>query len=348
MSKNINNSIHIDYLNACKKGDFAIVTQIDQKNDVPLHIITHYGDNPLFCAIDGGNIDLLIYLLKKDKNNLYVYMSNRNNYNLYMYAIMVRDRYDIFCYLDQNYNFDVNRICGNNFTNAYMESVHQGQKSIMSYLEKKYSDEIDFYAKNKYGYSVLSYAVMFGSLELFKHVLKYNVEIGIIDSRGNNLLMVAAENRKYKIMKYLEEKYNFEVHYQNNFKQTVYQIVKRNKINMDNISIAFKYENVKKLYHKFIKLEDDMLEYFENKIYKHHLKKYDIKFKLVNVELNNKCIVCSEKFNEDSIICKCVHNHVIHKDCYYEYLHQKKIKLTSDFYCIYCKDHMIMASYKWK
>lgn len=338
----------IEYLDACKKGNLKKIQEIDLQKPVPLHVITPYGDNPLFCAIDGGNIDLLIYLLEKDNENCYVYISNRNNYNLYIYSIMVRDRYDMFCYLDQNFNFDVNRICGSNYTNAYMESVHCGHRTIMKYLENKYLNEIDFNAKNKYGYSALSYAIIYGSIDLFKHVFMYNSEIGIIDSCGNNLLMLAAQNRKYRIMKYLIDKYDFDINYKNNNKQTVYHIVKRNKINMDNISMVFKYENVKILYNKIIELENEILEYLEDKLYKHHLKKYDIKFKLVNVEPNKKCIVCSEEFDKESIICKCVHNHVIHKDCYYEYLHQSGIKLSSEFYCIYCKNHMIVASYKWK
>jgi ankyrin repeat protein len=347
MSNN-NDSVNQQYLDACKNGEYEIVKNIDLKYVVPLHIINHYGHNPFFCAIDGGHIDLFIYLLKKDKENLYVYMSDRNNCTLYLYSIIVKNRYDMFCYLDQNYNFDVNRICGNNFTNAYMESIYRERTTVMKYLENKYSNDINFNIKNKYGYNVLTHAVMSGSVDIFRHVVQFNTDIDVIDHRGNNLIMVAAENRKYKIMRYLEDNYDFDINYQNNSKLTVYHIVKRNKINMDNVSVSFKYENVIKLYKKYIKLETDMLEYLENKMYKHHLKKYDTKFKFVGVDPNRRCMVCSDDFDEKSIICKCRSNHVVHKDCYFEYLNQKKINLSSYFYCIYCKDHMVMASYKWK
>lgn len=80
-------------------------------------------------------------------------------------------------------------------------------------------------------------------------------------------------------------------------------------------------------------------------------KYFDFDDKLSNMDDGNPmCILCHENFEKTDLCCMCDKNHIIHKECYFEYLSHNSTSETGDISenmvkCIYCTNKMCKTSF---
>ena len=83
------------------------------------------------------------------------------------------------------------------------------------------------------------------------------------------------------------------------------------------------------------------------------IKSY-LKYKVTDVfpedvyrNLSDPCLICKSEYEKSDPVCKCENGHIVHKDCYIDYLIQTDIYDESTYKCVLCKGKMNRTSTKY-
>ncbi len=171
---------------ACRDGDFSWVKELIEEDKVDVNIITDSQEwTPLLHAVDGGNIDIVNYLLEKgaDINAL-----TKDQWTPLMLALGYEKPKIAKRLIDKGADIELLNIEG---WSALMIAVRYGQPENARLLIKKGAD---IHGKNDSGYSVLKLAMEYSTPDIAKRLLEKGADIHHPSNSGTTPLMAALQS----------------------------------------------------------------------------------------------------------------------------------------------------------
>ena len=177
----------------------------------------------------------------------------------------------------------------------------------------------DVSTRNNSGADAYLIAAYNGHLNVLKYLENtHSWDIYTVDHDGDDAFISASYADHIDIIKYLENKHKWDIY-------------RKNKIGEDAYKVALDYESY------------DVSDYLNEKMLP---DKINNNFVLVtNKTYNDECFICRDKIIKNVVYCKCHKNHIIHKECYVEFLTINQI--DKDFKCVYCNEKMYICSFKY-
>ena len=217
---------------------------------------------------------------------------------------------------------------------------------MLKYLEETYDTDELINFTTKTGYNLLEFACKNNKPEMLKYLHnKYKWDMTHATSEGNNLFHTACTINNIDMLEYITNIKDLKpfIKRQNNEKLDAYYIalMSGNLDIMDYLVDDLNWVVKHDEVMKFAKLVGASTDIFV------HLRKIKIlaDFPLIKNKSNDTCIVCCDKFVTDDAYCKCVNNHIIHKSCYIEFLGNNPHNANKDYKCVYCQQQVIGKSY---
>ena len=264
--------------------------------------------------LDSGH-DLYCYAAGTGNIEIMEHLQKTYNWKIEIDAFhtaVVEEQIEILEYLSNLPFFDVTRKNEDGY-DAYLIAAENGKLEIMKYLEETHNWDITTVTAIKDNCYLL--AAYKGHLDIMKHIESKNNSkiIQHKDEEGHDAYLSAVLGSHFKIIKHLENDMNWDIYIRNSSSQNAYEIAKENIKNDSIIRHLFK-------------------------------SKFDFRTFNEKVNANDACQICHDDFSENKIICKCINNHNIHRDCYLQYLFESDID-KENIECIYCRDKMINCSF---
>ena len=350
------------FLFAAYYGHLDIMKYFIEKYNWDTNVENRFEDNAYLLAADHGHLHVIKFFdsySEKNRGTNHIERENCDGVNVYLSAA-AKSHFHLVKYFDSKYknNMDYQDHCGVNAylyaagncdiemvkyfeekdpkcfhkykdedgENAYMLVASSGFSSVsqdkvikmLEYFDSKYGNNIHLH--NKQYQTPFFSAVFSGKIENIEYMKKTfgaKLDVNKPDKDGCTVYMRMASRGFIDILKYLEKNFPVNLNYKNKKGQTVYEYAGGRKSNP-----ATKYLNQKKL-HKIFPLNN-------------------------TIELNKKCSVCTDTFGKDDLCCLCSNYHVIHQECYFEYLVESNDKMLNNTKCIYCRDEMLRKTIKYE
>ena len=307
------------YLYAAEEGYYEVMQYLEKRHNWDPYVTNKHGDGAYVIGLFNSNLDVINYV----ENNKECYTSKGiigrkwnklvKRYNCPYITSINLEYIKFMIYLDTNYE------CYNflkDSNNPYFEAVKNRKQEAITYLEATHGCGVNTVDKN--GYNCYLKSIRNNDLETVKFIDSRNdTNVSNRENYGNDALLLAVKYNYLTMVKYLIENRKWDLSVKNNYGEDIYSIAKNN-----NASHALShYLEGKKLYGYFRPIQ--------------------------KIEYNKKCLICLDNFDKSDILCKCHKSHIIHIDCYIEYLNENNIEKKSEFQCVYCKDNMLNSSYKY-
>ena len=318
------------YQLAAQKGHLHIIKFFDELDDPGNNNIKYCecdGMNPYLSAAQSGHFHIIKYFDSKYDDNL-SYISDVDGMNGYLYAAGTGNL-EMVKYFEDKYENSFYEYKDDLGSNAYMlaatcswDCVRKNKEKtikLLEYFDSKYSNNIDY--TNYYGKTAFFCAVSSTSIVIMDYFTKHyksKININKQDTDGDTVYMSATLQGFVKTLEYLDKAYN----------------VNLDIINNDGCSAFDIAEN---------REDQEMVKHFNEKKLKRMFKPDN------KIEITYKCNICMDKIKKDDLCCMCCNYHVIHYECYSEYLIESNLeKIIKNTKCIYCRDDMLRKTIKYE
>ena len=299
------------YLYACVQGNLEMVKHLLEEKMFDIDSKNDKGWDGVFYTAISGNMDLLKYLLKNG-----IKYNKNNNFA----AISAKRGYF------QMVKYFVDNNIGNLFqkynnSNLFLLAIESGNFKLVKFVEKipgMISFRGIFFKDDRNTDMLISCArAKSHSVKMIEYLLeKYNCDLHYKNKHGCGVYLIAVANGNVKMMKHLERKYKWDTKITNENGDGDFALAKLNK--RKNIIIHIKKRNIKKY---FIPERDN---------------------------INKTCYICHDKFNSDEYCVSCENTHYIHEECYNEYLFNDMgddVIDVQETKCVYCNGQMLKQKF---
>lgn len=325
----VNSNDENGFMVACKEEAYNVIYYLkDLISQEILHGKNNNGNDAYVLAAENGHIGLLI-ALEHDFN----WEIDKS-----IYTKMIKSmNKDVLKYLENHDKFS--NILGDAKEEAYFNAIVNGNIQGMEYIENCSDCDINDLKKSPY-----LAACQAGYVSILVHLEKIpKNNIHAKNENGNDAFHNAAIYGKTNVMKHLIVNHGWNMYNVNNDGQDVYMLgIIYNHMNvLEYLDNNHEWNCENNTSHDVLKLAEDcgskkMSEYVKLKIISRL-------FPTVAVEHNNRCHICKENFIKGDIFCRCDGNHILHTDCYVEYL--QEYKKLDDYKCPYCYVNMNKTSF---
>lgn len=248
------------------------------------------------------------------------------------------------------------RIVDNSGKNAMEIAIACGHIEIMKYLVEQKGWGKNELANRKYENSYLS-ACRYGSIDVMEFLESFwGADPYCRNSQGCNAYHIAAETYNMELLKYLERRHKERLEEDPN-------MVDELEIDNYNNENAFQYilkignggfmdDPYSEVSDETKKKREEVLTYLGEKEFRNKFKNCGHKTlkqvyedcELTLEEFSPECGICRDELKQNDLCCSCDHAHIIHIECYLQYLIKNKI---TDPKCTYCMNAMRLESFNF-
>lgn len=188
-----------------KGGHLAAVKALLSENPTLVDSVDDRGSTPLHSACHGGNLDVVKFLLEKGAN---IEAVNAGGFTPLQLAAYGGHRQVVELLLDRgakpNVTNDQMQMAALDF--ALLKEIQAGKLSVAPLLIEN-GAEFDVNKRNRFGYSPLDMAIVFGSTEPAKYLIGLGADVNSVRLDGNTPLINAIKRGRPEIAKLLIEKH---------------------------------------------------------------------------------------------------------------------------------------------
>ena len=189
---------------AAGEGDMVKVKALISENPDLVSAVNERGSTPLHSAAFGGHLEVVEFLLEKGAE---IEAVNGGGFTPLHLATFAGHREVVELLLDQGANINaLNEAMGASVLDfAFTRDLQGGTLEIAPLLIDK-GAEFDVNKKNRFGYTYLDMAIVFGHTQAADYLIGMGADIGSLRDDGNTPLINAIKRGRPEIAKLLIEK----------------------------------------------------------------------------------------------------------------------------------------------
>lgn len=167
--------------------NYEIARYLVEEKGADINAKNEYGWTALTYASDEGHLNMVKYLVD-------------NGADIDSEALTVTRNLEIFEYLLEKGNVDINSVGYLGMTALSLSSIEEGDLEMFKYLLKKGAD---VNVKNDDGSTALMIASLYGNLEMVKYLIENGADINAKDNDGSTALIYASKWANLEEVEYL-------------------------------------------------------------------------------------------------------------------------------------------------